>query len=389
MIFGHNTLYFDNPERDAAAEGVRAWYEDKYKDYPNWEADRAYFAMQVYKAGVEAAAQGEERPGRPGRRHQRDGRRQGRVARRPGPWRKDHIAEQTFYQGLTTHKNKLRLRDARPGRSRRCTPTSCRSRPGPTSGSGSRRRRSRSEPVCDRTMSRSSTSCSAAFFTPPFCFWSPPGCSSCSACRRSSTWRAVRSTRSAPTSASRWSIGALNAGLPPWMLAAGADRRRRAAGGDRPADRAAAAHRLRARRELPAAAHVRAGADVPGRAALHLGRQSAAARQRACWSTARSRSGDFSVPIYNLLVIARRARRSRVMIGLFLQRTNYGRILRATAENRDDGRGARRERALDLRRACSRSARCSARSAARWWSRPRRRRSTCRSSSWSRRSRWW
>jgi branched-chain amino acid transport system permease protein len=42
---------------------------------------------------------------------------------------------------------------------------------------------------------------------------------------------------------------------------------------------------------------------------------------------------DFSVPIYNLLVIAA-AIAVAIGIGLFLQRTNFGRILRATAENR-------------------------------------------------------
>ena len=42
---------------------------------------------------------------------------------------------------------------------------------------------------------------------------------------------------------------------------------------------------------------------------------------------------DFSVPIYNLLVIAA-AIAVAVGLGLFLQRTNFGRILRATAENR-------------------------------------------------------
>ncbi len=42
---------------------------------------------------------------------------------------------------------------------------------------------------------------------------------------------------------------------------------------------------------------------------------------------------DFSVPVYNLLVIAA-ALAAAVLIGLFLQRTNYGRLLRATAENR-------------------------------------------------------
>ena len=45
------------------------------------------------------------------------------------------------------------------------------------------------------------------------------------------------------------------------------------------------------------------------------------------------RSGDFSVPVYNLLVIAA-AVAIAGGLGAFLQRTNYGRILRATAENR-------------------------------------------------------
>jgi len=44
-------------------------------------------------------------------------------------------------------------------------------------------------------------------------------------------------------------------------------------------------------------------------------------------------SGDFSVPVYNLLVIAADLA-AAILIGLFLQRTNYGRLLRATAENR-------------------------------------------------------
>ncbi len=43
---------------------------------------------------------------------------------------------------------------------------------------------------------------------------------------------------------------------------------------------------------------------------------------------------DFSVPVYNLLVIGV-AIATAAGLGAFLQRTNYGRILRATAENRD------------------------------------------------------
>lgn len=45
------------------------------------------------------------------------------------------------------------------------------------------------------------------------------------------------------------------------------------------------------------------------------------------------RAGDFSVPVYNLLVIAA-AIAVAAGLGAFLQRTNYGRTLRATAENR-------------------------------------------------------
>jgi branched-chain amino acid transport system permease protein len=44
-------------------------------------------------------------------------------------------------------------------------------------------------------------------------------------------------------------------------------------------------------------------------------------------------SREFSVPVYNLLVIAV-AIATAAGFGAFLQRTNYGRILRATAENR-------------------------------------------------------
>jgi len=45
-------------------------------------------------------------------------------------------------------------------------------------------------------------------------------------------------------------------------------------------------------------------------------------------------AGDFSVPVYNLLVIAA-ALNAALIVGLFLQKTNFGRILRATAENRN------------------------------------------------------
>ncbi len=105
MIFGHNTLYFDNPNGSALQKEFVKHYYDKFKDYPHWEADRAYFAMQVYKAGVEAAYKAKNAwPGKEDVINAMEGVKVESLGG-PGHMRKDHIAEQTFYQGITTHKN--------------------------------------------------------------------------------------------------------------------------------------------------------------------------------------------------------------------------------------------------------------------------------------------
>src|SRR6266487_591678 len=107
MLFGHNTLYFANPKASPLAKEFVAWYEQTYKDYPEWEADRAYFAIASYKAAVEKAmsAKGGNWPSQDdiidalvGLSIESLG---GKSA-----WRKDHIADQTFVQGFTTHNNK-------------------------------------------------------------------------------------------------------------------------------------------------------------------------------------------------------------------------------------------------------------------------------------------
>jgi branched-chain amino acid transport system substrate-binding protein len=106
MIFGHNTLYFDHPRASALQKQFVREYADKHKDYPHWEADRAYFAMQVYKAGVEAAYKAKNAwPGQEDVISAMEGIKVESLGG-PGHMRKDHIAEQTFYQGITTHDNK-------------------------------------------------------------------------------------------------------------------------------------------------------------------------------------------------------------------------------------------------------------------------------------------
>ena len=106
MVFGHNTLYFDLASASPLQKQFVQEYEAKYKDYPHWEADRAYFAMQVYKAGVEAAFKAKNAwPGYEDVINAMEGVKVDSLGG-PGQMRKDHIAEQTFYQGLTAHKNR-------------------------------------------------------------------------------------------------------------------------------------------------------------------------------------------------------------------------------------------------------------------------------------------
>jgi branched-chain amino acid transport system substrate-binding protein len=107
MLFGHNTLYFDNPNATLMAKEFVAWFADKQKDYPNWEADRAYFALASYKAAVETAAKakGAAWPSNDDVIDAMVGLSVESLGGK-GSWRKDHIADQTFVQGFSTHNNK-------------------------------------------------------------------------------------------------------------------------------------------------------------------------------------------------------------------------------------------------------------------------------------------
>ena len=107
MLFGHNTLYFNLDNPTALQKQFVQEYEAKTKDYPNWEADRAYFAMEIYKVGVERAYKAKNAwPGKEDIINAMEGLKVESLGG-PGMMRKDHIAEQTFYQGMTTHKNRF------------------------------------------------------------------------------------------------------------------------------------------------------------------------------------------------------------------------------------------------------------------------------------------
>jgi branched-chain amino acid transport system substrate-binding protein len=105
-ILGYNTLYFDLPSASKLQKEFVAYYFDRYKEAPHWEADRAYFALAAYKAGVEAAYKASGKwpeteeivAAIPGREIESLG--------GPGRFRKDKIAEQMFYQGPSTNNNR-------------------------------------------------------------------------------------------------------------------------------------------------------------------------------------------------------------------------------------------------------------------------------------------
>ena len=138
MLFGHNTLYFDNPERLADGEGVRRLVRRQAQGLPELGGRPRLLRHRLLqgRGGDGAEGQGRRWPSQR-RRHRRHG--SGLSVESlggKGSWRKDHIADQTFVQGFTTHNNKYDFVTLDPPRSRPCTRPTCRSRPAPTSGSG-------------------------------------------------------------------------------------------------------------------------------------------------------------------------------------------------------------------------------------------------------------
>ena len=128
MIFGHNTLYFNLDNPTPLQKQFVQEYEAKYKDYPHWEADRAYFAMQIYKAGVERAYKAKNGAGP--RRKTSSTRWKGLKIESlggPGAMAQGPHRRPDLLPGPDHAQEPLRLRHHHRRR-RRCTPTSCRSR---------------------------------------------------------------------------------------------------------------------------------------------------------------------------------------------------------------------------------------------------------------------
>jgi branched-chain amino acid transport system substrate-binding protein len=107
MILGHNSMYFEAPNASPLLKQFVREYNEKYKEWPVFECDRAYFVTTAFKAAVEKAAKaiGGKWPSTDQIIQALEGievESLGGMVR----YREDHIPETNFYGGFTTHKNR-------------------------------------------------------------------------------------------------------------------------------------------------------------------------------------------------------------------------------------------------------------------------------------------
>jgi len=106
MILGHNSMYFEQPNATPLLKEFVKFYREKTNLFPHFEAERAYSAMESWKAGVEKAAKANG--GRWPTKEEVSQAMEGITIQSLGgyfTWRPDHVPDCNYYMGLTTHKN--------------------------------------------------------------------------------------------------------------------------------------------------------------------------------------------------------------------------------------------------------------------------------------------
>jgi branched-chain amino acid transport system substrate-binding protein len=103
---GYNSLYFEAPGASPLLKDFVRWHRDRFKEWPNYESDHAYFTIVAYQAAVEKAAKaaGGAWPTTDQVIAALEGIEVESLSGRRG-FRADHIMEGRFFQGLTTHQN--------------------------------------------------------------------------------------------------------------------------------------------------------------------------------------------------------------------------------------------------------------------------------------------
>ncbi|HEV8586188.1 MAG TPA: ABC transporter substrate-binding protein [Methylomirabilota bacterium] len=107
MVLGYNSFYFEDPKASALSKEFTRWHQEKFKEWPNYESDHGYFTVVAYKAAVEKAARaaGGKWPTVEQVAEALAGIEVESLSGRRG-YRADHIMEATYFQGVSTHKNK-------------------------------------------------------------------------------------------------------------------------------------------------------------------------------------------------------------------------------------------------------------------------------------------
>ncbi len=105
MILGYNSMYFEAPGASPLLREFTKWHQDKFREWPTYESDHAYFTVMAYKAAVEKAAKGGKWPSQDAIIEALAGIEVESLSGRRG-YRADHIMECSFFQGISTHKNR-------------------------------------------------------------------------------------------------------------------------------------------------------------------------------------------------------------------------------------------------------------------------------------------
>jgi branched-chain amino acid transport system substrate-binding protein len=106
MVLGYNSFYFEHPQLPALGREFTRWHAEKFKEWPNYESDHAYFTVVAYKAAAEKAAKAAGKWPTPEQVAEAlEGIEVDSLSGKRG-YRADHIMECTYFQGVSTHKNK-------------------------------------------------------------------------------------------------------------------------------------------------------------------------------------------------------------------------------------------------------------------------------------------
>jgi branched-chain amino acid transport system substrate-binding protein len=99
-------MYFEAPGASPLLKEFSRWHQERFKEWPNYESDHAYFTVMAYKGAVDKAgrAAGGKWPSTEQIIEALEGIEVESLSGKRS-YRKDHIMECQFFQGPSTHRN--------------------------------------------------------------------------------------------------------------------------------------------------------------------------------------------------------------------------------------------------------------------------------------------